>query len=147
MQKWILYACALLIITSIFQILTPNGPLKGVMKFFLNLFFIGLMMTPIFKNMSVPKIKNYFNHDVQTPNNEQIQKNIVQLNKKNLERALKILLEQNGYKNFRVELTTPKQNASAKIIVTFSSKEKIDTKKLKTLIESQTKIEPEIVFK
>lgn len=146
MQRWILYACALLIITSIFQILTPNGPLKGVMKFFLNLFFIGLMITPIFKNMSAPKIKDYFNNDLQTPNNEQIQKNIVQLNKKNLEHALTILLEQNGYKNFKVELTTPTQNTSAKITITFSSKEKIDTKKLKTLIESQTQIEPEIVF-
>ena len=98
MQKWIIYACVILILNAIFNILTPNSSLKNVSGFVLNLLFISLILTPIFKNISMPKLEQYFNSGFESINpTQQSPKNIMQTNKKNLERALTLMLANNGF--------------------------------------------------
>lgn len=148
MQKWVLYACAILTITSIFHMLTPDGAIKGTMRFILNLFLIGLILMPFFKNLPSSKIQPYFNSQKPQLNNEQQIKNQQkEIEHKNLENALTILLHNNNFQNFKLDLILDKQTNKTTIQITFEKKQNIDKNKLINLIKKETGIEPKIVIK
>lgn len=148
MQKLILYACVILIINSIFHILTPNGSIKGIMGFVLNLFLIGLILAPIVKSTSFSTINNYFNSNLKNlTNDEQIKQKIFNNNKKSLEYAIKILLKNEGFKNCNVEIETNGEKKETKIYIKIDSTEKQNETKIKNLIKKETGINPIIIFK
>lgn len=146
MQNWIIYACIILILNSIFHILTPNNSLKGVTGFVLNLFFIGLILTPIFKNMSAPKLEQYFNSKLENYDEQQNLKNISNTNKKNLEHALNLLLKNKGFENCNLTLETNENNKQTKILIKIPSNQKLNETEIKNLIKKETGLIPEIIF-
>ena len=147
MQKWIIYACVILILNAIFNILTPNSSLKNVSGFVMNLLFISLILTPIFKNISMPKLEQYFNSGFESINhNQQSPKNIMQTNKKNLERALTLMLANNGFEGCILTVERNENKNETKILVKIPSNQKLNEKQIKNLIEKETGLVPEIVF-
>ena len=145
MQKWILYACAVLIITSIFHMLTPEGSVKQIMRFVLNLFLISLILMPIFKNISSAQIQTYLNSPLTNPSNkEQLKLQQNKNNVKNLENALTILLKSKGFKNFKINLNPSEKNNQTEINLIFPKNEKIDKNQIIKLIKNETGITPQI---
>lgn len=148
MQEWVLYACAILILTSIFHMLTPDGAIKGTMRFVLNLFLIGLIITPIFKSLSSSKIQPYLNSkQIESNNNQQINQKQNEIKIKNLENAITILLKNNNFKNFKINLNFEEQTQKTKIKIIFKENEQPDKTKLNELIKKETGLTPEIITK
>ncbi len=146
MQNWVIYACMVLIVNSIFQMLTPNGALKSPIKFILNLFLISLILNPFFKNMLNFNSNNLLNYDYYEnfKRKNQFETEFNQ-NKKHLEQAILILLENKGYKNFKVEIEKLNDQQPTKIIITSPTKlSDVDEANLKNLIELETGLIPQI---
>ena len=147
MQKTILYICISIIIISIFFTLIPNKNMEASMKFILNIFLIGIILTPIITNISKIDFSKY--KEIINRNENEIEdlKNSVEIeNKRNLEKALQIVFSQNGYKDLDISININKEKKTTNILIKMPYDKKSEEEKIKQITKKQTGLIPKIEY-
>ncbi len=147
MQKTILYICISIVIISIFFTLIPNKNMEASMKFILNIFLIGIILTPIITNISKIDFSKY--KEIINRNENEIEdlKNSVEMeNKRNLEKALQIVFSQNGYKDLDISININKEKKTTNILIKMSYDKKTEEEKIKQITKKQTGLIPKIEY-
>ncbi len=147
MQKTILCICIYIILISIFFVLIPNKNMESVMKFTLNLFLISIIVVPLVSNLNqidFNKYKNILNKNQIQSNN--LEKKILENNKRNLKNALEIVFFQNGYKDLDISIDINKDSQTTNILIKIPNEKKYSRKEIEKITKQQTGITPKIEY-
>lgn len=148
MQSWALSICGAMVGGGIFSLLIPNGNMKRVMAFTINLFFVCALVSPIITKAPKIDIPSYISSVTENKDLKNLVKyQSVDLATYNLKVGIQNVIKQNGYKieNLDIEINTESQET--KITVALNEESRQNERAISSLIQSETGITPKVVYK
>ncbi len=147
MQNWAMSICVAMIGGALFSMLVPNGNMKKVLTFTLNLFFISTIAAPILTGITQLDFSSNLKNIIQNDKLSEVSINqTIDLAKKNLETGLKAVFIQNGYKDVDINIDINKENETTEVCVKIPEDEQYSKKDIEQLVIGEMGIKPEIIY-